>query len=485
MPPRKVSAASPPVVANDGATLAEEVLVVQIDTRDPFEAMHGSLRTWPGGDNHDAQRKAYDRVNPQPAKRPYWSLTPLANAWECKAQRGWTYRYVRATPLPDRHASWVKIRWVLDAWDQLPAEGWVMVLDTDAWVRDAPALAGALADAARDGMAMVGVADPPSAEAEAHRATTLNGGFMCVRKDARVRDFLAGVWDLGDQSDAYRTQWPWEQACLCRAYEAGVAACADWVRVLPAEACNTPAGAWVAHCWYKDLAADLVVDDLLGSVAREALGVRRPTCELVVAKCDEDVSWITRCIPFVDRITVYDKNPGAGAKVQGPKITVVPLPNVGREAHTYAHHFVERYDDLCDAVVCTQGRYADHMSAEEFDGMMRTRHRTVQSRLDVPWTSTPMQHFGWTEHDNWTPAQPMIPMGMTMAKFFLKYIADDLLPETKVHWWANAVFAASAADVRRHPKARYEAIRDALACGPNPEAAHAMERFWKALLVPE
>lgn len=495
------AAVETPQVADGAEARVEptrEVLVLQIDTRDLAEHAHGPLRTWPGGACHADQHREYAAANQPPPPRPYWALTPIANAWACSTQ-GWTYRYQHAQCPEGRHPSWCKLRHVLDAWDLLETHGLVMVLDTDAWIRDDEALAH-LVHTHMPHFKFLGVADPPGREVAMHGADCLNGGFMCFVPDDDVKSFLEFVWALPEHPTAdagvYKTEWPWEQACLGRAHAADIAGCRQWLHVLPPTTCNTPAGSHVAHCWYKDLAAPLVIDDLLGAMARRVLAVQPPSLEFVVAKYDEDISWIQRWLPYVTRITVYDKSCNdkpdsaqAVGQAEGqlatyhPKVRVVPLPNVGREAHTYAHHFAEHSADLCDTVVCTQGRYADHMTDAAFDAMVRTRKRDLVHGLDVAWTKTVMQHFGWTPERNHAP-QLMHPMGMTMAKYFLTYVAADLVPETAVSWWMGAIFAVTASDVRRHPPSTYAAIRDTLSGSSNPEAAHAMERFWKALLQP-
>ncbi|RYZ90483.1 MAG: DUF3431 domain-containing protein, partial [Proteobacteria bacterium] len=61
--------------------------------------------------------------------------------------------------------------------------------------------------------------------------------------------------------------------------------------------------------------------------------------ELVVARYLEDLAWL-RNIPPQIRATVYDKN------ADSPHPGALQLPNIGREAHTYLHHIVTRYDEL-------------------------------------------------------------------------------------------------------------------------------------------
>lgn len=441
------------------------------------------MRTWPAGhaNNQGDMHARFMASNPPPPKREHFTVTPLVNAWHCR-DLGWTYSFVKADPPEDRHPSWVKMRHVLAAWDSFEEGRPVLVLDTDAWIRDAPGLAHLLRtrlDPAT-GKLMLGAGEPVVEETSRHGADVLNGGFLCFLPDPRVRELFQHVWDLG--SGPYARDWPWEQACLGRAFRDNVAGCRDWCEILSVPMCNTPAGTHVAHCWYKDLATDLAVSDLLGALAQTVFDLRRPTVELVVARHLEDVAWVNEWVPYVDRVTIYDKS-GSPVESVHPKITVVPLPNVGREAHTYAHHFAEHYDDLCDRVVCTQGSYSPHMSRESFEAIVRGgQPPTLIPTLDTSWSLSLMAKFGWTQDSNYV-AERMQPSGMTMGKFFLRYIADDLLPEDKVGWWANAIFAAPRDAVRRHPRAKYGAIRELCEVGPNPEAAHMLERGWKALLA--
>lgn len=463
------------------------VRVIQVDTRDPYEALQGPMRTWPGGASHGEMQHRYFASNPMPPRRPYWSVTAVTNAAQAR-HMGWVYEYAKVPDPPGRHPSWVKIRHVLHCWDTYAEGDVVVVLDTDAWVRDADGFQH-LVDTRLTGSTLyLASAEPACNETSSVSADVMNGGFMCFRKEDSVRKFLQAVWDMPESPDCqqFLTGWPWEQACLARAFRADVAGCSQWTEVLPVTMCNTPAGTHVTHCWYKDAVYDLAVDDLLSVLGSQLLSVKRPTLEIVVAKYQEDVSWINEWVPFVDKVTIYDKSTDP-VKSPHPKVSVVQLPNVGREGHTYAHHFVEHYDDLCDNVVCTQGKYDDHLSRADFEALVRGREQPAANGLDIPWSSSPMKHFGWTVEHNFQTAtmQPMQPCEMTMAKYFLTHVADDIVPEAELRWWFGAIFNAVATNVRRHPRSKYEGIRDSLAVGNNPEAAHMMERFWRALLVPK
>ncbi len=73
--------------------------------------------------------------------------------------------------------------------------------------------------------------------------------------------------------------------------------------------------------------------------------------ELVVARYKEDTAWVqTLGYPAV----VYDKSGNPAAN---------PLPNVGRETHTYLYHLVARYPQFADYTVFLQGDPFAHLAA--------------------------------------------------------------------------------------------------------------------------
>ena len=467
----------------DVADVAPAVAVFHVDTRSPMQDLRPAMRVWRGGRSHGEMQQQYAQANKTPpSKRPYWCITPLLTAWHAR-RLGWRYQYATVQAPADRHPSWVKIRHVLQHWDSLPEV--TLVLDTDAWIRDGDGMQHLVSRLlAPGGPLYLAAGEPEGTEVTKAGADAMNGGFMCFRKDERVREWLQAIWDAPDAAQdcaRFRTGWPWEQACMTRAYRANVAGCAGWLEVLPVPLCNTPAGTHVSHSWYKDIAWELALDDLLGGLGRELLGADETSVELVVARYQEDVSWVTPWLPYVSRVTVYDKG-DTPLQAWHPRVRVVRVPNEGREAETYLRHIVEGYDDLCGTVVFTQGRYEDHMTTAEFEDLVRGRERKGV-KLDVAWSTTLMRHFGWTVEKNWARGCPMQPMGMTLGKFFLTYVEDDLVPEAAVEWWPGAIFSATASQIRRRPREVYERVRATLTGSSNPETAHAMERCWKALVT--
>ena len=77
--------------------------------------------------------------------------------------------------------------------------------------------------------------------------------------------------------------------------------------------------------------------------------------EIVIARYQEDISW---SYAYRDICFIYNK----GAKeLEYQCENVVQLNNVGKEAHTYLYHIINRWDYLADMTLFTQGNIADHI----------------------------------------------------------------------------------------------------------------------------
>lgn len=77
-----------------------------------------------------------------------------------------------------------------------------------------------------------------------------------------------------------------------------------------------------------------------------------PETEVVLAHHHEDLSWLTNyreSYPAI-KFTVYSKTNDSSMLPDG----AVPLPNVGRESHTYLNHIVMKYNTLAPWTVFTQ-----------------------------------------------------------------------------------------------------------------------------------
>lgn len=191
--------------------------------------------------------------------------------------------------------------------------------------------------------------------------------------------------------------------------------------------------------------------------------------ELVVARYLEDLAWLRRR-PADLRVTVYDKSIDHSA---GPD--ALPLPNVGREAHTYLHHIVSHYESLAEWTVFCQGKPFDH--AFDFK-------KSLQTFATQPETINPTG-FRWLGHlidtDDAHGERLFRPWsknedgrGLDLRGFHRAVFGTD---GSELYTFVlGAQFAVHRAVVHQQPLAFYE--RALAASVTFPDAAHCFERTW-------
>jgi hypothetical protein len=187
------------------------------------------------------------------------------------------------------------------------------------------------------------------------------------------------------------------------------------------------------------------------------------TKELVVARYNEELNWLKR-VPNEFRVVVYDKGeaPAPGATV---------LPNIGREAHTYLHHIVTRYDVLADATVFCQGKPFDHafdfhkslraLATNEFGDFVPFGHI-----VDTDDAQGRLLFTRWSKNDDGRE--------LDMRGFHRALFGNDGPGEYTFR--LGAQFAITRDLIRRRPRDFYErALRVSV---DFPDAAHCFERSW-------
>lgn len=80
--------------------------------------------------------------------------------------------------------------------------------------------------------------------------------------------------------------------------------------------------------------------------------------ELVVARYQENIRWVYRTSESIDSIIVYNK--GDSIQAQSERVKIVELPNAGREAHSYIHHFLHNRAALADITLVCQANPFEH-----------------------------------------------------------------------------------------------------------------------------
>jgi hypothetical protein len=123
--------------------------------------------------------------------------------------------------------------------------------------------------------------------------------------------------------------------------------------------------------------------------------------EVVIAKYKESVNWAQNVI---HKVTIYDKS-------DNPISYSIPLPNIGKEAHTFLHHIVSNYDRLADITIFFQGHPFDHVNAGEnsIETVVSNINQVTCSQGDyLPAWTIPRADNGDTYHD-WVERSKKVP----------------------------------------------------------------------------
>lgn len=206
--------------------------------------------------------------------------------------------------------------------------------------------------------------------------------------------------------------------------------------------------------------------------------------QLVVARYREDVSWVPQLdLPAV----VYDKS-GQGLPGSMPVPGVVPLPNIGREAHTYFTHIVREYDRLAEVTVFLQGDPFFHLRQDGRAGAADLKTMLGQAVAD----KAPFRGLAWFRlkcdglgrpHDmhlpenkgKWAGWGKDIPVAQTFSKLFA---APP--PQSYVCRGVTGNFLVRAERIRIRPRTFYRQCLDMVENDPYDEmnTGHAVERLW-------
>ena len=234
--------------------------------------------------------------------------------------------------------------------------------------------------------------------------------------------------------------------------------------------------------------------------------------DIVIAHYNESLTWLSS---YSDCVSVYSKgqpppNPGVFREAK-------PLPNVGRESHSYLYHILNNYDNLADVTLFLQGDINEvndgtpahtDLTLEEIVGKAKSladlpellTSDSVQTQNQPQGGILPLGKMntfadwdgvkylpGWVQrrgktlqHSKYTPEQ--------FWNYIINGTADKhdarwINPPTQIKWTQGALFAVTRQTIQRRPRVVYQRAYeyfDSLA-KVNPEEGHYMERFWLSI----
>jgi len=162
------------------------------------------------------------------------------------------------------------------------------------------------------------------------------------------------------------------------------------------------------------------------------------------------------------RWIVYNKgNPAADfgwvRSFPNREVVVRPLPNIGREGHTYLHHIVHNYDSLANFTLFSQ------------ESLTLDSNKDAGLRLDYLLNaSTAFLGLGverTCEIDNatWTRCHTV---GNPHLYSLYQWV-NGKLPASELTFTATAVFIVSSARIKRHPLEFYKKMLDLISADSN------------------
>lgn len=194
----------------------------------------------------------------------------------------------------------------------------------------------------------------------------------------------------------------------------------------------------------------------------------------VIARYGEDVTWVP---PLVERFpgakcTVYNKGPTCVP--ESSAYEVLPLPNVGRESHTYLRHIIDTYSDNEDSrdeiIVFLQGHPFDHCNGVDiFQSVMNGILRITEGSM--------FENIG-----SWiieiVDGEPKFHMTIKeeLAATSLELFGNEL-PKSFV-FSAGALFVTSRTSISKRPIEFYQKAIKMLDADVNPIRGFCFERLW-------
>ena len=221
----------------------------------------------------------------------------------------------------------------------------------------------------------------------------------------------------------------------------------------------------------------------VGDPEEDAPASDTPLLLVVVARYQEDVSWLSKLPP---RVTYHILQKGSESKQpEYDEACQTILPNVGREAHSYLS-FVSHCSELPPLIVFTQGNPFDHNASFLAEVSQLTARAALDEERLPPWT--PLGLWSGGERivycdGSGAPHQPkLLPLAKTWRALF---------PSRPMPLWLGftpgACFAVTREALKRRLPPPLVATALSEACGlcgsADPIAGHCFERLWMYLLL--
>ena len=226
---------------------------------------------------------------------------------------------------------------------------------------------------------------------------------------------------------------------------------------------------------------------------------------LVIARYRENIqAWLTpEVVALFGRIIVYNKGEDLSSQ---NGIQVVPLPNVGRESHTYMHHILQakqsQSKECIDPAITTQctvfcqGNPCDHLAyfkntQNKPDDVLSYFTNAIESAQEHGFSEycNSTGHYcrlaGW-RLTSWQGCQLGRNRYDKPIDYWFEHVIGRPLPnQNDFKWVIGANFAVRNDRMIARSEANLQLLYDEAYAGghASPEVAHFFERAWRYIFI--
>jgi len=188
--------------------------------------------------------------------------------------------------------------------------------------------------------------------------------------------------------------------------------------------------------------------------------------KIIVSRFNEDISWT---FPFKN-VIIYNIGQPLSSSLLHKPIIEIPLPNVGREGHTYYKYIYDNYDTLDDYTIFLQGNPFDH-SPNIIKNLLKIQQdyeNNQFSPIDFSYLSEKIIHCNLTgcHHHRGIPLIPIY-----------EYLFNERKTNLDFSFGAGAQFMVSRENILSRPKEFYLKIIKLLDHNVCPIEGYVIERF--------
>lgn len=214
---------------------------------------------------------------------------------------------------------------------------------------------------------------------------------------------------------------------------------------------------------------------------------RRKTVDIVIARYEEDISWVNTLQIKYSNIYIYNK--GSDFTIANlPNIHVIKLPNIGRESHTYLYHVINNFNTLPDMTIFIPGSVlAIDYKREKFFKLMKSLNHHFESTIvgDINKEANDtlkdftIDTYKITNENN-RRKNPNENLEKSKYRPFGKWFETHFPGEKLTCVSYNGIIAATRKSIQKRSLDFYKTLLDEHST-PNPEVVHYSERAWETI----